>query len=77
MEKLGRFFERLFEKHKLVRRLLVLWSVSLLTWGILKVFSDLTLVTAAVTTALATVTALLTAVLGFYQWSREHEDKQP
>lgn len=71
----GRAIERLFEKHKLVRRLLVFWAVGLITWVVLKTFSDLTLLTAAVATALATITALLTAVLGFYQWSRQNEDK--
>ncbi len=73
----GRLVELLFEKHKLVRRMLVFWAVGLITWVVLKTFSDLTLLTAAVATALATITALLTAVLGFYQWSRTHEDKQP
>ena len=77
MAELGRAIERLFEKHKLVRRLLVFWSVALITWVVLRVFSDLTLVTVAVATALATITALLTAVLAFYQWSRQNEDKQP
>jgi hypothetical protein len=74
---IGRFIGRLFEKHKIVRRLLVIWSVALITWVIVRVFTDLSLITAAVAAALATVTALLTAVLTYYQWSRQNEDKQP
>lgn len=62
--------DRLFNEQKLVRRLLVLWAVCLITWVTLRVFADVTLITAAAATALATITALLTVVIGFYQWSR-------
>lgn len=72
----GLFIERLFEEHKLIRRLLVLWAVTLITWTVTRVFSDLAALTAPVATALATVTAILTAVLGFYQWARQNEDKK-
>jgi ABC-type sugar transport system permease subunit len=76
MEKFGLFIERLFEEHKLIRRLLVLWAVALITWVITTVFSDLPLLTGAVAAALATVIGLLTVVVAFYQWSRQNEDKQ-
>lgn len=72
----GRFVERLFEEHKLIRRLLVIWAMALITWTVTRVFSELAALTAPVATALATVTAILTAVLGFYQWARQNEDKK-
>ena len=75
LQKIGLFVECLFEKHKLVRRLLVFWSVTLITWVITRVFDDLSQLTAPVAAALATVTGLLTAVIAFYQWSRQFEDK--
>lgn len=72
---LGRWIECLFEAHKLVRRLLVAWAMVLITWVVTRVFGDLAQITAPVATALATVTAILTAVLGFYQWARQNEDR--
>jgi len=64
------WIDDLFEKHKIVRRLLVLWAVILITVVVIWVFDDLTLITAPVASALGIVTGILATVIGFYQWSR-------
>lgn len=66
---------RLFNQHKLVRRLLVLWAICLITTVTFKVFNNISEITPAVSAALGTITALLTVVVGLYQWSRTREDK--
>jgi len=71
---MGEWFDHLFNQHKLVRRLLVIWAVLLITWVVVQVFSDLTLITAAVATALGMITAILSVVIGHYQWSRGQDD---
>ena len=69
------WIDDLFNKHKFVRRALVLWAIYLITMVTFIVFEDVTKITPAVVTALGTITALLTAVLGLYQWSRNKEDE--
>ena len=66
--------DRLFNKHKLVRRLLVVWAICLITWVTVRVFSDLTLITSAVNAALGMITAILTTVIAHYQWSRGRDN---
>lgn len=73
---LGDWIDRLFNKHKAVRRGLVVWAVWLITVVTLLVFSDLDKLTAPVATALATITALLTVVVGLYQWSRNKDGEK-
>lgn len=90
MERLEPFLawgDRLYNEHKLMRRMLVLWAMAIITWAMAllswvahKVFADLSLITPAVAdamgviaTALATVAALLTVVVGLYQWDRARD----
>lgn len=71
------WLSNLVENRKLVRRLLVLWAVSLITFVTLEVVTVLgrmSEITGAVTSFYLGVTALLTAVVAFYQWSREKDD---
>ena len=63
----------LFEKHKLVRRLSLLWAVVLITWVVVQVFTNISQITSAVTAALGIVVGLLTTVLGLYQHHRSKE----
>jgi hypothetical protein len=68
-----RWLDRLFNKHKFVRRSLVFWAAALITYVILRVFEDLTLINANVTTALSLVVGLLATVIGFYNYQRKLE----
>ena len=64
----------LFEKHKLVRRLLVLWAIVLITWVVVVTFSDISLISAPGATALSVVVGILGTAVAFYQWSRSRDD---
>jgi multisubunit Na+/H+ antiporter MnhG subunit len=74
IRRFGLFIERLFEKHKLVRRVLVIWSAVIITLATYAIFKAPNEITAASATALATVTGILTVVIGFYQWDRKQDD---
>lgn len=74
MKRFGYWVERLFEKHKLVRRVLVVWSAVIITLATYAIFKAPNEITAASATALATVTGILTVVIGFYQWDRKQDD---
>ena len=67
--------DRLFNQHHFVRRLLVVWAVCVLTWVIFQVFTDISRITNAVSTALGLIAGILTTVITFYQWSRNREDR--
>jgi hypothetical protein len=70
------FIEKLFEKHKLVRRGLLVWVCWLITILCLRVSDPamLPLLTTQVVAFISLVIGMLTAILGFYQWSRSAED---
>lgn len=63
----------LFEKHKLIRRLLVIWAIVMITIVIFWVFDDVTKITAPVASSLGLVIGILATVIGFYQWSRNKD----
>jgi len=65
----------LFEKHKLVRRIALLWAMSLITYATHAMFADISEITAPAVSAYVAVTGLLTAVIGLYQWQRHADDK--
>ena len=70
--------DNLVEQHKAVRRLLVLWAAIMITYvthEIVLVMRYMKEVTGPVTTFYLGVTALLTAVIAFYQWSRDKDSK--
>lgn len=64
----------LIEDHKAIRRLLVCWAASLITWVTYQLFVDPTKITGPSAAAYASVTALLTAAIGLYQVTRAKED---
>jgi predicted metal-binding membrane protein len=72
---IGRLLDALFEKHKFVRRTLVFWSVSLITWVTLQMFTDIALINEASATAYTVLVGALGVVLGFYQWMREKDNE--
>ena len=76
MKKFGDYIECLFEEHKFVRRLLVLWAVVMITFILAVVFKDVTLITASVAAAVSTVVGILSVVINFYLRSRELDDKR-
>lgn len=73
MSSVGRWVDRLFNKHKFVRRVMVFWAMSLITWVIWVVFDGPNEITGHVVTALSIVVGLLATVLGFYKWQRAHD----
>lgn len=76
MKGLLRWVDRLFNRHKFVRRLLVLWAASLITWVIFRVFTDLTLITTPVVSAMSIVVGLLATAIGFYNYQRRLDEKE-
>jgi hypothetical protein len=71
--------DHLIEERRLIRRLLVLWSVCLITvvtLDVLAVMRKMEEVTTPVTSFYLGVTALLTAVIGFYQFMRQQDDNR-
>jgi len=69
------WIDRLFNEHKLVRRGLVIWAVWIITWVVVTVFKQLSLITAPVATFGGVVIGMLATVLAFYQWSRDKDDE--
>lgn len=68
----------LVEKHKLFRRLALLWAMWLITVVVLRVTDPkvLPMVTMAVATVVTGVIGLLSVVIGFYLSTRAKEDSQ-
>ena len=68
--------ERLFERHKLVRRVALFWAIWLITVVILRVTEPNVIlgISAAGATIVTGVIGILATVIGFYQWYRQHEE---
>ena len=73
MRNVGKWVARLFNEHMFVRRFLVFWAASLITWVIITVFSDLDKINGHVVTALSIVVGLLATTIAFYKWQRAHD----
>lgn len=74
---LGAVSDAFFNRHKAVRRLLVLWAMLMITW-VVKALVDPSmapLITSPWATVAVAVIGILATVLGFYQWSRGQESK--
>lgn len=67
--------EALFNKHKLVRRLLLLWAVSLITFVIVTYAEKMGQVQTVDGTIIIAVIGILTTVLSVYQFQRHKEDR--
>ncbi len=68
-----RWLDSLINKHKFFRRAALVWACAIITWTVYQTFTVAPAIGAGTASALATVCALLTAVIGFYQWSRDRE----
>jgi predicted histidine transporter YuiF (NhaC family) len=55
---------------------MVFWAMSLITWVVLRVFTDLDKISTNVVTALSIVVGLLTTVIGFYNYQRKLDKEQ-
>lgn len=70
------WIERLFEEHKFVRRILVLWAIALITFVVISMSGKIDTVDAAAASFGATVVGILATVIGFYIKSRELDEKK-
>lgn len=70
-----RWISDLFEKHKLVRRALLVWICWLITVIVLWVLGNPAAVTDPVSRFFIAVVGLFTVVAGLYQYLRGREDK--
>lgn len=61
----------LFNKHKLVRRMTVIWAVTLVTIVVMIAMTNMALITAPVATVVGSVIGLVATVLGFYMKGRQ------
>lgn len=68
---------KLFNTHKLTRRLVLLWACWLITVVVLRVTNPEVLehVNGATATIVTGVIGILTTVIAFYQWSRQREEE--
>lgn len=71
------WFNRLFNQHKLVRRLTLVWACWLITEVVLRVTAPEVIpkVTGSITSIVIAVIGLLATVIAFYQWSRNKDDE--
>lgn len=76
LKAIGAGLDALFNRHRLVRRLTLLWAVLLITWAVWYVFTKQPDIKEGTAAALATVVGILTVVIGFYQWDRRQSDKE-
>jgi hypothetical protein len=65
---------KVVEDHKGIRRGLVIWSATLITWVTVQVFRHPDKITTDVVAALTAVIGLLSVSIGFYHWSRNGDD---
>ena len=69
------WIDRLFNQHKLVRRLLVFWAIGLITAVVVVFMHKMGSIQTADATVIVSVVGLMSLVLGFYQWSRDKDDR--
>jgi len=62
------------EKNKILSAILVLWTYGLMTWVVYKVFDDVTLINAAVTSALTVVVGIPAVAIGLFKWRRGNRE---
>ena len=55
---------------------MVFWAMSLITWVILTVFTDLDQINGHVVTAMSLVIGLLATVIGFYNYQRRLDQQE-
>ena len=62
-------------KHKLVRRLLLVWAVGIITYASIMTYSQLDLITNQVVGLYGLTVGILSTVIGVYFHDRHKEDK--
>jgi di/tricarboxylate transporter len=65
-----------FPDNKFFRRLALVWVMMLITVIVLLTWLRTPNISAGTAAALGSVVGILTAVIGFYQWSRQQDDKK-
>lgn len=68
------WLDRLFNRHKLVRRGIVIWACWLITTIVLKTWEDVSLINASVISGLSVIVGILASALAHYKWSRDKDD---
>ena len=68
---------KLFNEHKLIRRVALVWACWLITVVVLRVTEPAVLekVNSSMATIVVAVIGILATVIAFYQWSRHKENK--
>lgn len=72
---LGAGLDALANQHKAFRRTVLIWALCLITWTVREVFLRAPDIQTGTATALGLVIGILATVIGFYQWSRDREDR--
>lgn len=67
------WLSRLFEEHKLARRFALFWAMSLITYTVVSFVEYAPHIIGADKVFIAII-GILSVVIGFYQWSRAHDD---
>lgn len=67
MQKIGDWFDRLFNQHMFVRRMSVVWAICLITWATVTALS-MEEVNEHVASIVKTISLLLTPVIALYKW---------
>jgi hypothetical protein len=75
MTKLGKWIEALFEEHKLVRRVLVIWALWLITVVVLDATAKITSIDTASAAMVGSIVGILATVTAFYIKSRQIDDR--
>lgn len=68
--------DRLFNKHRLVRRVIILWALWIITKVIFTALDNWTTMTSTTNAFVAIVVGLLATAIAFYRWSRSNEDSE-
>jgi hypothetical protein len=74
IKRFGRFLSALFEQHKLVRRSLVTFAMSLVGWTTYVLYTNLELVTTTIVSLHTITIGILSAAIGRYFYERHRED---
>lgn len=71
--------KKLFEEYKFARRFSLFWCLGMITFVIMKVVTPEILIniSAGGATVVTSIIAILSTVIGFYQWHRSEDDKNP
>jgi len=66
----------LVERHKLVRRLLLVWAVGIITYASIRTYEQLDMITTQVVSLYGLTVGILSTVIGVYFHDRHKEDTQ-